>query len=653
MSKTLWSVDPEPDESCMSWVLRVAKENFLPGPWHLFKQAGLSPSNLGLLTFDAPKLAALTGTSMALLAPIACVRPERKAARVVFRGHHIGRRHVRHERPQVCPACLSERSLARGVWDLNLVSACPRHGLRLLSACPECGDQLRWLRHSVAECRCKASLSGANTNDASEAAVAVSAALEVALSGDLLAWTSAFGSHNAVVAAWSRTPLSHVLASIAELARLWSHADGAAPRCDRSRVIECAGEALLRWPEEAQDIIRRFVESRLATSARRSRQGRQPSLLQMAGVERFKFAKVARLNGVTEDVIDVEFMRFQATIEPSVVDLRTLNKMQSNGIQPEWISIGEAARRLNIANNTMTGLVERGLVEVKQDASATYGECLVRASSLDATLKGYKVLKMRQAMERTGLPRHVLLALRASGDLSHSNRAVRFGSIAAVDLDELCKRWTRVATSPPPNGDAVVSMQQALRHGHEPLHLMWKSELVRRVLRGLIPVYGTSSSGSLDATLSLSDVLKLKAEFTKTALSIGEVATALGLTMLGVVQLIASRRLTARFDAEVIHVAIADLRAFSSDYRRVSTLGHGFKAGKLIASVCITNCIDSWSAEGRSGEATFIRAKDCARAYALARDRFGTNRQGRLDLRSLADAHAASDTQSVNEPRGL
>ncbi len=89
MSKTLWSVDPEPDESCMSWVLRVAKENFLPGPWHLFKQAGLSPSNLGLLTFDAPKLAALTGTSMALLAPIACVRPERKAARVVFRGHHV------------------------------------------------------------------------------------------------------------------------------------------------------------------------------------------------------------------------------------------------------------------------------------------------------------------------------------------------------------------------------------------------------------------------------------------------------------------------------------------------------------------------------------------------------------------------------------
>tara|TARA_E500000305_G_scaffold91857_1_gene79731 strand:+ start:72 stop:1043 length:972 start_codon:yes stop_codon:yes gene_type:complete len=64
---------------------------------------------------------------------------------------------------KACPSCLSEKPFHRAVWDLQLVTACPVHQVRLISTCQECGRRLRWQSASITNCLCGADLRRAST----------------------------------------------------------------------------------------------------------------------------------------------------------------------------------------------------------------------------------------------------------------------------------------------------------------------------------------------------------------------------------------------------------------------------------------------------------------------------------------------------------
>lgn len=335
MNQTLWQVEPEPDESCMSWVLRLCAANYLSSPWHLFRQAGLDAGNIGVARFDSAVFASISGADPHLLEPIACSRVDRRSSRVNFRGHTLMKGYVRNGQPQICPQCVEDRRLTRGIWDLHLVSACPVHRLRLLNRCPSCGHQLGWMRPGADLCKCKFELARWPREAATPEAIAVSAAIDVALTRCTEAWTSAVGSGNPLISAWARTPLSHVLASIRELARLSGTAHARTPICEHEKIVQGAGSILLDWPNAFERSVKNFFASRVQATATRSAAGKPASVYQMAHIERFKFSRVASRHGVVGDVLDEEFTRTIAGMDPTSTPPRTRLRAESLRINTE------------------------------------------------------------------------------------------------------------------------------------------------------------------------------------------------------------------------------------------------------------------------------------------------------------------------------
>src|SRR5688500_7700139 len=59
--------------------------------------------------------------------------------------HHL----VVREKPKLCPACLSENSYCRKIWEISPVTACPVHECLLIQNCPECGRSVSWSRPEI------------------------------------------------------------------------------------------------------------------------------------------------------------------------------------------------------------------------------------------------------------------------------------------------------------------------------------------------------------------------------------------------------------------------------------------------------------------------------------------------------------------------
>lgn len=57
-----------------------------------------------------------------------------------------------NDRAQVCAGCLAEQKISREEWDLSTVTACFRHGTRLMDCCHACGVPISWTRPSLLRC---------------------------------------------------------------------------------------------------------------------------------------------------------------------------------------------------------------------------------------------------------------------------------------------------------------------------------------------------------------------------------------------------------------------------------------------------------------------------------------------------------------------
>ncbi|MDA9519830.1 hypothetical protein XI06_05525 [Bradyrhizobium sp. CCBAU 11434] len=122
------------------------------------------------------KRSALTAFAQAIRCPIDLLalnspvelpreqRTERKynsgSVSMTMRGVAIGTLELNRKHRRVCPACLSEARHHRFWWDLDAITTCPRHKLRLLDRCG-CGneDRLTWKDTRIFYCaRCSRDL---------------------------------------------------------------------------------------------------------------------------------------------------------------------------------------------------------------------------------------------------------------------------------------------------------------------------------------------------------------------------------------------------------------------------------------------------------------------------------------------------------------
>jgi hypothetical protein len=98
-------------------------------------------------------------------------------------------------RPRYCPACLASSPFWRALWDIGLLSACPKHRVGLLDSCGNCQKPLSWKRSHLICCDCGASLATMPSLRASSSCVAVSryisSMVETASSQDNFVFTQA------------------------------------------------------------------------------------------------------------------------------------------------------------------------------------------------------------------------------------------------------------------------------------------------------------------------------------------------------------------------------------------------------------------------------------------------------------------------------
>lgn len=153
---------PEPDESLIGYLLRLAERNGYETATVILLLAGFDVNALRNCQFafrgqdDLSPLSLLTGCSVQMLA---CLRyapapSETTAYRYLIFGKPVQRYFINARRPKVCPECLRESAYCRKVWELAPVTACPRHSRMLLDECPGCRARVSWIRSSVSVCPC-------------------------------------------------------------------------------------------------------------------------------------------------------------------------------------------------------------------------------------------------------------------------------------------------------------------------------------------------------------------------------------------------------------------------------------------------------------------------------------------------------------------
>ena len=83
---------------------------------------------------------------------------------------------------RVCPQCLREDGYCHRLWELMVITVCPRHKCLLLENCPRCHQPISWYHRGLNTCRRIAKSSGQECGyDWREAQVEVQASVRVAL----------------------------------------------------------------------------------------------------------------------------------------------------------------------------------------------------------------------------------------------------------------------------------------------------------------------------------------------------------------------------------------------------------------------------------------------------------------------------------------
>lgn len=638
MTQLLFPIDPEPDESCMGWALRTARANYLPSPWHLFRHAGLAQSNMSVLQFSAARLSASTGTSFERLKPLECSEGSERAARVQFRGHSLRRTLIRNRVPQICPMCLAQRPIAVATWDLRPVVACPLHRVKLLSRCQECQQRYSWLRPDVDTCRCGAKLSSALPERASDGAVIASAALEVALARDPAAWRVEEEIDAGLLAAWASIPLSQLAHALFVLARLAGGFEVKVPACDHYSAMDAAGAVLARWPSGLYQALDVYTAREAETSGRSPRRQGSVSPVDIANsVAHQHRAWCRRWGGGQRDFLSDHMLQYLAERAPAAAnDPRRAQRLADAGVVPQWFALGQAAKRIAVHPHTLKDMVADGRVESRVDRRGGAGKVLVHTSSLEPRLGQCKPVGIREANRRTGLPVSVLKGLHAAGDLRSSRQMLYGQCLLDQDLSALVRRWEGLKVSKPPPGKDMVDLRCALRRRLGKHQLEWKVDLVRRVLRGDIKIYGKSMDAGLDATLAELDVLQVRSAFAKANVGLGMAATMLSLTRKGVIELMAAQCLSPVFDRDSVSVTSQGLDEFRRRYVRLSSLSKGLRQAEVLAQECVRVGVPIWRAEDRYGAAMFVETKRARAALARLKERLGCDRSGRLNCTSLS-----------------
>jgi len=147
-------VEPDPGESGLGFLLRVARANGLSLA-SLFEIASL-PRSLWMSERAVLTLAQATEVDLEWLRSHSVITCSRDGHRCFeWRGQLWAcPLSLRGTRPQVCPICLQEGRTCLQDWELSGAVVCVHHRCSLIDICGHCGKRLSWWRPAIDVCTC-------------------------------------------------------------------------------------------------------------------------------------------------------------------------------------------------------------------------------------------------------------------------------------------------------------------------------------------------------------------------------------------------------------------------------------------------------------------------------------------------------------------
>ena len=177
-------VHPEPDETILSMVVRLASENLFDHVFGLTALAGLSSAcfdRLARQPVDLKGFAVASGITETRLRYMQYLAPDEEHVSWLGKPVHRHLVHTRHRK--WCPICIREKAYHRASWDLLPIGVCVRHCAALVTRCPKCSEVVTWPGKTVVNCRCGADLRNAVAKPVSDRAVTAARRLLDSLQG--------------------------------------------------------------------------------------------------------------------------------------------------------------------------------------------------------------------------------------------------------------------------------------------------------------------------------------------------------------------------------------------------------------------------------------------------------------------------------------
>ncbi|WP_081336193.1 TniQ family protein [Burkholderia vietnamiensis] len=151
-------VEPYPDESLSSVLMRVVDANGLRSVGALLRDAGCVAFGplVSAEIAELSRVCRIGQSTMRSMCPVEVGGRARRAAFGYAIGHHVieARHLLVRERERICPLCLLDGGIMLAAHRLTWMTACPVHAVQLLDACPQCEKPIMVARPNMVQCRC-------------------------------------------------------------------------------------------------------------------------------------------------------------------------------------------------------------------------------------------------------------------------------------------------------------------------------------------------------------------------------------------------------------------------------------------------------------------------------------------------------------------
>ena len=151
---------PKVGEGLESYLLRVADHNGLLGIRELLRPIPGFTMSKSIFTY-IEQIAEITVQDARDLANLRRIEQDHS--------NLIQDRHYRIMTTPVCPMCLKEHGYAKQIWQHTLCTACSEHGVRLVESCDVCGNEIAKDRYHLKACNCGRDLTLIKTTKISNA----------------------------------------------------------------------------------------------------------------------------------------------------------------------------------------------------------------------------------------------------------------------------------------------------------------------------------------------------------------------------------------------------------------------------------------------------------------------------------------------------